>query len=390
MSTIFRTLLLASSVAAWVTGEAAAAEYQCRKVDSSVRIAIEVKKAGHTLPCEVVVEDDRGERAVLYSAQYDRDYCPSRIEKTRSELEQDGWACEKTADQNIVRNEDVPPAGTSRKVLVQEKSAPGSGGALVADNGNVITGSRQCRRGDNIRRIRIEVENATSGKPCELIYWADGDQSKAGQLLWRAEHDATFCPRRLDTIVDKWISDGWSCDASEPQTAAIEVSPIPQSRPGAVADEAPTSEKVQAGAENTVESPNADLALEAVIAADAERIGEWMEVEPAIEIAARGDLNGDGSDDAVVFLAYQSDQAAYRQYLMSYLVDDDGYELASVKLLTDVRSPPAQARVEQIDKGVIWLTLPDEDGVASQQTGYRLQDQQLVEVDAQSPTNTNN
>ena len=137
-------------------------------------------------------------------------------------------------------------------------------------------------------------------------------------------------------------------------------------------------------------SPNADLALESVIAADAERIGEWMEVEPAIEIAARGDLNGDGSDDAVVFLAYQSDQAAYRQYLMSYLVDDDGYELASVKLLTDVGPPPAQARVEQIDKGVIWLTLPDEDGAASQQTGYRLQDQQLVEVDAQSPTNTDN
>ena len=41
-----------------------------------MRIAIEVKKAGHTLPCEVVAEDDRGERAVLYSAQYDRELLP--------------------------------------------------------------------------------------------------------------------------------------------------------------------------------------------------------------------------------------------------------------------------------------------------------------------------
>ena len=225
MSAIFRTLLLASSVAAWAANEAAAAEYQCRKADSTLRIAIEVRKVGHTLPCEVVVEDDRGEQATLYSARYDRDYCPSRIEKTRDELEQDGWACEKTADQNIVRNEDGTSAGTSRNALVQEKSAPGSGGALVAGNGKVIASSHQCRRGDDLRRIRIEVENATSGKPCELIYWADGDQSKVGQLLWRAEHDASFCPRRLGTIVNKWISEGWSCDAGKPQTAAIETSP---------------------------------------------------------------------------------------------------------------------------------------------------------------------
>ncbi len=381
MSTIFRTLLLASSVTAWAATGATAAEYQCRKTDSSLRIAIEVKKAGHTLPCEVIAEDDRGDRAVLYSAQYDRNYCPSRIEKTRDELEQDGWTCQKTADRNVVRNEDAPIADVRQEARVQEKSEPaGSGGALTT-NDKAIASSRQCRQGDSLRRIRIEVDDPGSGKPCELIYWADGDQSKPGQLLWRAEHDATFCPRRLDTIVNKWISEGWNCDNSEPQTAALETFPVPEAKPEIPADAPSGSEKAEIGT---------DLALEAVVAADAERIGEWMEVEPAIEIAARGDLNDDGSDDAVVFLAYQSDQAAYRQYLMSYLVDNGSYELASVKLLTGVSPPPAQARVEQINEGIIWLTLPDENGSTPEQTGYRLRDQQLVEVEATSPTDTDN
>ena len=58
MTMVFRTLVLASSVTAWMASGAVAAEYQCRKSDSSLRIAIEVKKAGHTLPCEVIAEDE--------------------------------------------------------------------------------------------------------------------------------------------------------------------------------------------------------------------------------------------------------------------------------------------------------------------------------------------
>ena len=126
----------------------------------------------------------------------------------------------------------------------------------------------------------------------------------------------------------------------------------------------------------------ADISLEAIIAADAERIGEWMEVDPAIEIAAHGDLNDDGKDDAVVFLTYQSGQAAYRQYLMSYLVTDDRYELASVKLLTRVRAPLEQAQVKEIDNGTIWLPLPGGDGLETAQTGFQLRDEELVEIDS--------
>ncbi|MEM8952245.1 MAG: hypothetical protein AAGA21_09625 [Pseudomonadota bacterium] len=380
MSSIFRTLLLASCVTAWAAGEAAAAEYQCRKLDSSLRIAVEVKKAGHTLPCDVIAEDDRGERALLYSAQFDRAYCPSRIERTRSELEQDGWTCEKTSDQNVVRDANAPAAIPQQQAEAREESPSDSvSDEPLADGGRVVLSTRQCRQGDNVRSINVEVENPNTGRPCELIYWSDGDQTKEGQLLWRAEHDATFCPRRLETIVEKWVSEGWNCGAEEPQTAAVEPAAVPVARSIAPESQAEVEDEVAASP-----SPAADTSLEAVVTADAERISEWMEVEPDIEIAARGDLNDDGSDDAVVFLAYQSDQAAYRQYLMSYLVADGSYELASVKLLTDVGPPPAQARVEEIDKGVIWLTLPDADGSASEKTGYRLRDEQLVEVDARA------
>ncbi|MDH3664128.1 MAG: hypothetical protein OEU92_29625, partial [Alphaproteobacteria bacterium] len=350
---------------------------------------IEVRKAGHTLPCEVVAEDDRGERAVLYSAQYDRDYCPARIEKTKDELEQDGWSCEKTSEQNVVQGGGATDAaGEQQAVRREEAPSDGSGGALIASNGKAIVTSRECRFDDALRRIRIEVEDPERGKPCELIYWADGDQSKPGQLLWRAEHDAAFCPNRLNVIVNKWIAEGWRCDRDDRQTAAVDTPERIETQRETVADQGLPAQQAEHGEDAA--APATDPTLEAIIAADAERIGEWMEVEPAIEIAARGDLNDDGSDDAVVFLAYQSDQAAYRQYLMSYLVAGDGYELASVKLLTGVSPPPGHARVDQIVQGVIWLTLPDEDGSTSAQTGYRLRDQQLVEVDPKAPESVDN
>lgn len=401
MSRISKTLVLASGVMTWAAVEAEAAEYRCQKKDSSLRIAIEVKKDGHTLPCEVIAEDDRGDRAVLYSAQYDRDYCPSRIERTKGELEQEGWTCEMTSEENVVNARDVTTVAGDRQTSEPSENENGSGGALVARNGKVITESQQCRLGEDVRRIRIEVEDPARGKPCELIYWADGDQTRPGQLLWRAEHDAAFCPTRLSTITGKWADEGWQCDGDSLQTAAVDAAPVPpvesQAETGIQPNEATSGQQAQpvqqaqAEGQSEIEAADDDAVdsavdpkLEAIIAADAERIGEWMEVEPAIEIAARGDLNDDGSDDAVVFLAYQSDQAAYRQYLMSYLVADDGYELASVKLLTGVGAPPDHARVEQIDKGVIWLTFPENSGSAPLPTGFKLRDQQLIEVDVEN------
>jgi hypothetical protein len=370
-----------------------AGEYQCRRDDSAVRIAVEVPKAGHTLPCEVVAEDDRGERAVLYSAQFDRDYCPERLERTRADLEGKGWACEKSSDINIVEGfgEIRPP-----DQLRAEESGPESG-----PDGVTITDGRLCQLGDGIRRIRIEVEDPLRGKPCSLVYWSETDRSKKGQRLWRAEHDAEFCPNRLGFIVQKWQDEGWRCNVDQGfgQSASLQeaetppdVSPIPAvatveapeplpSEP-AVADVSEPEAADIAKAEVPLPVDALDPKLQAVIEADARRIGEWMEVEPNIEIAAHGDLNADGRDDAVVFLAYQSEQAVYRQYLMSYLVADDTYELAGVKLLTGVNPPPAEARVDQIDDGIIWLSLPSDNGTRQQPMGYVLRDQQLVEIDA--------
>ena len=374
MVTVFRTLVFVASITAWASADAA--EYRCQKLDSSLRIAVEVKKAGHTLPCEVVAEDDRGERAVLYRARYDREYCPTRIEKTRAELEQEGWACRKTSEDNVVRaSEDE--TGTLAAANNEGEDREGSGGALVTPDGSTITASRQCRLDGRERAIRIEVEDPESGKPCALVYWDDGDWSRPGEVLWRAVHDADFCPTRFDTILAKWTGEGWACDDAGGVSSAALTTPAAET-PETAAE--PAVEAVP-----SVSGDGVDRALEEIVGEDAQRIGEWMQVDPAIEIAARGDLNDDGSEDAVVILAYQSEHAAYRQYLMSYLGAGDGYELASVKLLTGVEAPPANARVEQIDKGVIWLTMPGADGTAPAPTGYQLRDQQLVEVDASPP-----
>lgn len=377
MLRFIRAVGLALGTVTLVAASAVAGEYQCRQNDSALRIAVEVKKAGHTLPCEVIAEDDRNERAVLYSAQYDRNYCPERLEKTRAELEGEGWVCEKTSDTNVVQ-------GTSKvrppSALAASERAP------VVPSSVAISDSRSCRLNEDVRRIRIEVEDLETGRPCALIYWSENDKSEAGQLLWRAEYDAEFCTKRLGFITRKWTNEGWRCAADQgvPQEAALPVEDVPQAAiPASTTEPAspsppPPPEVVQQPAPASIEiNPK----LQAVIEADARRIGEWMEVEPGIEVAAYGDLNADNRDDAVIFLAYRSDQAAYRQYLMSYLVVDETYELAGVKLLTGVNPPPAQAKVEQIDDGVIWISLPGEDGTRQDPIGYMLRDQQLVEVD---------
>lgn len=388
----FRTLAIASSGVILATTSLMAAEYQCQKADSSLRLAIEVKKEGHTLPCEVIAEDDRGERAVLYSAKFDRNYCPARIEKTRSELEADGWACEKSSDQNVVqgngklqpgRDLGAKPTDTDGAA---ETSSVADTAPVPADNGVTVADIRHCRRSGELRRIQIEVDNPERGRPCSLIYWAEDDRSDDGRLLWRAVHDAAFCPKRLGTIVDKWSEEGWQCESVDVQTAAL-----PKTESGTAfspelayeeVGQPPAEDRPAEGASGGPIEPNPTLKV--IVEADAKRIGEWMEVEPAIEIAAHGDLNDDGNDDALVFLAYQSDQAAYRQYLMSYLGAGDSYELAGVKLLTGVSAPPAQAKVERIDEGVIWLSLAASDGTRRSPTGYVLRNQQLVEVDAES------
>ena len=347
---------------------AIAGEYQCRLDDSALRIAIEVKKAGHTLPCEVVSEDDRNNRAVLFSAQFDRAYCPKRLEQKRTELEEQGWDCRESSAVNIVRGEG--------KLLPEDALLATRSPATSSSNGAIVAEQRVCKLNDDTRRLQIEVENPNSGKPCKLVYWSESDQSDSGQLLWRAEHDSEFCTKRLSFIVQKWGDEGWQCGDGDGQVQAVAL-PAPTEEPST---SLPAAENAQAA--GVVE----DQVLQSIIEADAKRIGEWMEVEPDIEVAAHGDLNADGTDDAVVFLAYQSKQAAYRQYMMSYLVADETYELAGVKLLTGVNPPPKQAKVEQIEKGIIWLSLPGTEGTRLEPVGYVLRDQQLVEVDKSKET----
>ncbi len=353
--------ILTLGAATFIATSSSASEYQCRQEGSALRLAIEVKKAGHTLPCNVIAEDDLNDKAVLYSARYDRTYCPARLEKKRAELEQEGWICSKSSDSYIVR-------GAGKLDPPTERAARGNAPASADDT--TIMDSRVCKLDSGIRRIRVEVEDPNAGRPCLLNYWSTGDNSEAWQRLWRAEHDPEFCARRLDVILQKWKKDGWQCDVDDdvPEIAAV---PAP-------AKEQPTP---PSAAEIVQQAKTVDPeSLQAVVEADAKRIGEWMEVEPAIEVAAHGDLNADGQDDAVVFLTYQSDQAAFRRYLMSYLVADETYKLASVKLLTGISPPPAQASVKEIDQGVIWVSLSKDDGTHQEPVGYVLRDRQLIEV----------
>jgi len=65
-----------------------------------------------------------------------------------------------------------------------------------------------CNKGDEKRIISINYESNGSSVPCEVEY----EKGESTQTLWSAQTESGYCEKRVDELIDKQESWGWSCE----------------------------------------------------------------------------------------------------------------------------------------------------------------------------------
>lgn len=77
--------------------------------------------------------------------------------------------------------------------------------------------SYECTMANLVRRVAVEREGSAP-VPCEVAYYKDTESSGARQVLWSAEHDATYCGARASEFVARLEGLGWQCMATSAQS----------------------------------------------------------------------------------------------------------------------------------------------------------------------------
>ncbi len=291
----------------------------------------------------------------------------------------------------------------------------------------------QCRSGDIVRRIIIEVGDLGTSLPCEVVYWKDTEAPGVRRVLWNARTDAAFCADKASGLAEKLSSSGWQCTQSGADTASTQASLQPPTAAGAgnqtlgatvpsvdaatTASQAPvlqpapsyqpapataapqiapgTSSITPAAPEPAPATtaslnepsqplpPEADDQLQTVINENLTSLNQQVDGDFEAEIGKFGDLNADGWDDAVVLFHYEASAADYTQFVAAYIYKEDKFHLAATKPVGGTERAVQKVEVEDIINGSIQLKLHLND--ASQTEGRRaamtLKDGQLVEIE---------
>jgi hypothetical protein len=293
----------------------------------------------------------------------------------------------------------------------------------------------RCWNRDSMRLIELSGPDTTQGAACEVRYWRNADAPGTGRSLWRANRDTEYCAAKARELIARLEAGGWRCNSSAQPTAAApmpatgsdpELAPRTEPRPAAAAPaqmgHAPEPEAggatLPAKSPSPAVSPTARAPLPAqprshVIA----RTGPPGSDEPAAastasanaalldqiveqtlhsarelygghfkaELAAFGDLDDDGLQDAVVLITYQADRNEYVQYLVAYLFNGETFQSVATKNVGGRFLDALQARLQGIADGKILVDLESLAGSATccarRRTVFVLQDGQLVEVD---------
>ena len=238
-----------------------------------------------------------------------------------------------------------------------------------------------CRFGENVRRVELRIADERTRLPCEVVYWKRGEPS----VLWRAETEAGYCESRAEELVETLESSGWICgEADAPRSA--EAGPAEAVEPAA----GPSGN----GGQQEAEREQLRQLVQEAVARDLARLNELTASGSFdAEIAALGDLDGDGRDDAAVVVTY-SNGSEQQQYLMAYMHQDSNGPtyLPMAKVAISGRKEGVRgAEVEAIEGGAIRLELevaepgdPECCPSGRSRATFVVQDGQLVELPTSS------
>lgn len=206
-----------------------------------------------------------------------------------------------------------------------------------------------CSIGSRIRQIEVRSDDPTRGVPCEVLYRKESE-SPGVEVLWTARVDRQFCADKALGLVERLEGYGWACgpvDASpeEPENVEARVPPELKPEPAATlpAVSRPRGEP--------------DPVLATAIDHDLEQLKGSAEAVVDAEIGARGDLNGDGRDDAAVVITFDPDGADHAQYLVAYVADGTTFRPAASKFLGGRYREVYGGQIQGIQDGDILVSL---------------------------------
>ena len=315
---------------------AGAAEFRCWNGDLLRRIELSGPETTQGAPCEVRYWRNAkapGAGQSLWRANQDTDFCAARARELIARLEAGGWTCSSSE---------------------QPASAP----------------PMQAADADPERAPAVESRPAAPAPTMRSLEPAPPDPARPAQPPSPAV--ARTAPPALPA------------EPPSPAPARAETSTPPgepSSRAAARGEPSTPNEPAAASSAH----PNAAL-LDQVVEQTLHSVQELYGGEFQAELAAFGDLDGDGLEDAAVMITYQADRTEYVQYLVAYLFNGKTFQSVATRNVGGRFLDAVRADLQGIADGRILVELEALDGdascCASRRTAFALEKGQLIEVDA--------
>jgi hypothetical protein len=281
-----------------------------------------------------------------------------------------------------------------------------TGLALTASAMIIAQGRAQdvlCHKDDLTRQVQVQFAQDADGLPCRVV-WQGSAASDHKQLVWRSNAQLDFCTKKARELVHQLIEGGWTCDAwttaakgraAAPATIRLEpgaddADAALHPEPGAAEQAAPAPNRAREAAE-----PSDPAVLEAALERDVERLDQLARTSRGgFEVTAvrLGDLNGDGSADAVALLTHRPDGAPPSHHLLAYVFDGQTFRPVARFSLAETHAGFTNAELRDIVGGVIELEIqvPRDGDPPCCPSGHRratfvLRDQHLVQAGKKQP-----
>ena len=316
---------------------AGAAEFRCWNGDLLRRIELSGPDTTQGAACEVRYWRNAkapGPGRPLWRANQDTDFCAARVRELIARLEAGGWTCSSS--------EQPAPAPPMHAADADPERAPGGESRPAAP------------------------------APAPTM-----------RTLEPASPDPTLPAEPASPAVARTAPPALPAAPPSPAPARTEPS-LPPAEPSsrAAARAAPSTPSEPAAA--SAASPNAAL-LDQVVEQTLHSVQELYGGEFQAELAAFGDLDGDGLEDAAVMITYQADRKEYVQYLVAYLFNGNTFQSVATRNVGGRFLDAVRADLQGIADGKILVELETLDGgascCASRRTAFVLENGQLVEVD---------
>jgi hypothetical protein len=356
------TLLTLALGAAGGVVSAEAAEFQCRNGDLVRRIDVSGTDTVQDASCEErywrnAATDDRGRS--LWRADHDPAYCVARARELMARLESEGWRC--------TSSEPATPAGdgAAGPVAHEEPSPAEAPSPVVARTAPSAMPAAP-------PPSPAVAETAPSAMP------ATPPQSAVAQTApAAAPATASPSPALAQTAP-------LAMPAIPPWPAVAQPAPAAGPAPPASPDVAQTASPQSGRPPPAVPAHPSAALLDRVVEQTLRSVQELYGGQFEADVAAFGDLDRDGLEDAAVLVTYQADRKEHVQYLVAYLFNGETFRSVATKNVGGRFLDAVRADLQDIVDGRILVELEALDGGASccarHRTAFALENGQLVQV----------